>query len=181
MNTAQARSRNIEFCRFNERYPFRLAELIPIGRQDFCGSVANTFYYYETSICVSIGAAPLPTVMRHNNGCISFETAKDQKIPAMMGDCLIISFRDHTDYVPNYKMPEVTQFQLLFCLGMFDTNEDPYTIPTFINKNPYGAANTTYYYRPLKDCRFAEKDLRRTFIDGTMSLNDIWEKENGEH
>lgn len=92
-------------------------------------------------------------------------------------DYLIISFRDHQEFEPGYRMPQITQFQLLYCFGMLRNGESPDNLLSFVNRSLYDSAftNTTYYFRPISECWMAEKNLRKTFVDGVMDMEGLWE------
>lgn len=156
-----------EFTSFSRKYPFSLRQLICTGIGNYCGNIACNFRYYYTTICVSISRTPH---FINKGGVIN-----------ITGDCcdeesLVISLHDHTDCDPKYKLPLVTQYQLLFCLGMIKSDESPDGLITYKNPSPFYPKDpeTVYYVRPLSECAVESEQLRDVYLRGTMSIEEMW-------
>ena len=177
MYRRQKQDQRHDFFIYNKRYPFSLQELLPTNRQVLLDNVINTFQYYGTTICVSIGEAPIPVAS--NFDCTTRADGLEgcNKDPKGHTDYLIISFRDHQEFEPGYRMPQITQFQLLHCFGMLRNGESPDNLLSFVNRSLYNSAftNTTYYFRPISECWMTEKNLRKAFVDGVMDMEGLWE------
>ena len=170
MNSQDISSKAKEFSNFssfNKRYPFSLQQLICDGVRNLRGNVVCRFMYYYTTICVSVNrSAPSFNLRKHRTAENGYRC----------DEYLTISFHDHIDWDPKYRLPQVTQYQLLLCLGMLKSAESPYGITTYKNPSPFYPRDpeTVYYVRPLCDCAIGADQLKALYLHGTMTIEEMW-------
>ena len=155
------------FSNFNKRYPFSLQRLICDGVRNLLGNVMCRFMYYYTTICVSVNRfSPSFNLRKHHTAESDYRC----------DEYLTISFHDHIDWDPKYRLPQVTQYQLLLCLGMLKSGESPYGITTYKNPSPFYPRDpeTVYYVRPLCDCAIGADQLKALYLHGTMTIEEMW-------